>query len=215
MIKILMNTKTITWLLLALVATLAGCSNSEISPTPELKIATATNLPEPTETSMPATEPEPAAVPEDFVMSITGFNSGEIIPDRFACLGENISPEISWNAPPSATQSLVFIFDDPDAPSRTWVHWILFNIPSTVSGLQENISPAMYPEGSLSGTNSWGELPYGGPCPPVGSTHEYVFGLYALDLFLDLDEGASKDEILAGMEGHILAESRYTGLYSR
>jgi hypothetical protein len=215
MIKILMNKKTITWLLLSLVALLAGCSNSEISPTPELEIAPPTNLPAATETSTSATEPDPTAVPEAFEMAITGFNIGEIIPDRFACLGENISPEISWNAAPSETQSFVFIFDDPDASSRAWVHWILFNIPSTVSGLQENISPGMYPEGSLSGANSWGELPYGGPCPPVGSTHEYVFVLYALDLYLDLDEGASKAEILAGMEGHILAESLYTGLYSR
>jgi len=164
---------------------------------------------------MPTPKPSETPTLEPFAMQIEGFNSGEVIPPEFSCLGDNASPRISWNEPPAGTQSFTFIFDDPDAPGGTWEHWILFNIPGDVRELAAGLSEENYPVGSKSGVNSWGELPYGGPCPPVGSTHEYVFVVYALDTELELDAGAKKSEIVAAMEGHVLAESQYTGLFSR
>jgi Raf kinase inhibitor-like YbhB/YbcL family protein len=105
--------------------------------------------------------------------------------------------------------------DDPDAPGGTWVHWVLYNIPAETRGLQENIAPdAQLPDGSMHGINSFGRPGYGGPCPPSG-THRYFFKLYALDTTLSLNESANKEEVLAAIEGHVLAETELVGTYSR
>ena len=104
--------------------------------------------------------------------------------------------------------------DDPDAPGGTWVHWVLFNIPGNARSLLGNLPPdAQLADGSIQGVNSFGRNDYGGPCPPSG-THRYFFKLYALDTTLSLDESAGKDEVLAAMEGHILAQAELMGTYS-
>jgi hypothetical protein len=165
---------------------------------------------------MPTSTIEITPTPLPFEMTVLGFGQGEIIPARFACTGENLSPEITWTLPPEGTESLALIFDDPDAPGGTWVHWILFNLPPSVSGLSENLATlANYQDGSQGGANSWGNLGYGGPCPPQGSTHNYTFTLYALDVALDLESGTNNQALLEAMDEHILSVSIYAGLFSR
>ena len=206
----------IYWLYaILLLALLAACSapNASQPPAPlaeEDSSASASTLAAATVTS------EPIPTTPTFEISSTGFAQGEVIPDRYACTGDNLSPELSWGEPPAGTESLALIFDDPDAPGGTWVHWVIFNMPVDQQTLPEGIATlAEHPDGSISGSNSWGELGYGGPCPPQGSTHQYIFALYALDAELNLEVGASKQEVLAAMDGHILAETEISGLFSR
>jgi len=160
---------------------------------------------------------EPTLPEETMSMTLnsTAFTQGNSIPARYTCTSEDISPPLSWDAPPAGTQSLALIMDDPDAPAGTWVHWVIYNIPASARGLTENIRPdAQLTDGSLQGKNSWGKLGYGGPCPPSG-THRYFFKLYALDTVLELKSGASKSALLAAMEGHILSYAELMGTYHK
>lgn len=148
-------------------------------------------------------------------LTSTAFGPGEPIPGKYTCDGEDISPPLQWGEPPLGAQSFALIVDDPDAPMRIWVHWLLYNLPVDSRTLPEAVPPdARLPNGSRHGQNSWSQLRYGGPCPPSG-THHYVFKLYALDAVLDLEAGASKKQLLQAMEGHILAQGELTGTYSR
>ena len=143
------------------------------------------------------------------------FSEGEMIPTRYTCDGPDVSPDLAWSGIPETAQSLALICDDPDAPMGTWVHWVLFNIPAGASGLAAEISPdASLEDGAQHGTNDFGRLGYGGPCPP-GGTHRYFFKLYALDTRLDLDSGIKKARLVDAMEGHVLAEAQLMGKYSR
>ena len=148
-------------------------------------------------------------------ISSTAFSEGEMIPTRYTCDGPDVSPDLSWSGVPDAAKSLALICDDPDAPMGTWVHWVLFNIPSNASGLPAEIpSDDTLENGARHGTNDFGRLGYGGPCPP-GGTHRYYFKLYVLDTELNLDSGVTKDQLLDAMKGHILAEAQLMGTYSR
>lgn len=186
--------------------------------------ACATPLTETTEALVEVTEASDQATPpsEDpseamdtaspLELSSTAFAGGEPIPVRYSCDGEDISPPLAWSDPPEDTQSLALIMDDPDAPGGTWDHWIVFNIPADMRALPEAVSA-----GNVSakfGKNSWGRNNYGGPCPP-GGTHRYFFKLYALDTSLGLDKNANKGQVLAAMNGHILAETELMGTFSR
>jgi hypothetical protein len=143
------------------------------------------------------------------------FSDGTMIPKRFTCDGEDVSPPLSWSALPAETGSLALICDDPDAPVGTWDHWVLFNIPATATGLPEDVpAKAIREDGSVHGNNSWGRLGYGGPCPP-GGTHRYFFKLYALDIALNLTSGATKSQLVSAMEGHILDQGQLMGKYRR
>ena len=145
----------------------------------------------------------------------SAFSEGEMIPTRYTCDGPDVSPDLAWTGVPETTQSLALICDDPDAPMGTWVHWVLFNIPPGDRGLPGEISPdAALENGARHGTNDFGRLGYGGPCPP-GGTHRYFFKLYALDTELDLASGITKAQLIEAMEGHILAEAQLMGKYSR
>jgi Raf kinase inhibitor-like YbhB/YbcL family protein len=151
-----------------------------------------------------------------FELISTAFEPGEPIPVKYSCDGEDISPSLAWGDPPAGTQSLALIMDDPDAPVGTWDHWTVFNIPAEARELPEAM-PAGTKLGDVAptfGKNSWGRSDYGGPCPP-GGTHRYFFKLYALDTTLSLDENAGKEQMLAAMEGHILAEAELMGTYSK
>jgi Raf kinase inhibitor-like YbhB/YbcL family protein len=146
----------------------------------------------------------------------SAFQAGEDIPARYTCDGDDVSPPLSWSEPPAGTQSLALICDDPDAPAGTWTHWVLFNLPATARSLSEGIPPDGVVEGvGAHGSNSWGRLGYGGPCPPGGAAHRYLFKLVALDTRLDLPAGASKEDLERSMEGHIRAEGQLTGSYGR
>jgi len=150
-----------------------------------------------------------------FELTSSAVAHEEPIPQKYTCDGEDMSPPLEWSDPPEGTQSLALIADDPDAPVGTWVHWVLYNLPAETRALSEAVpSDADLPDGSSNGKNGWRRLGYGGPCPPSG-THRYFFKLYALDTTLDLAAGASKEQLLRAMEGHILAQTELMGTYTR
>ena len=151
-----------------------------------------------------------------FFISSTAFKDGERIPARYTCEGLNVSPPLSWGEPPAGTASLALIVDDPDATAGTFTHWVLFNIPVGIRGLDENIPRRESLEnGALHGKTDYGTIGYGGPCPPPGPIHHYRFTVYALARAMDLKAGASKKQLLDAMKGRILAQVQLTGLYQR
>jgi len=143
------------------------------------------------------------------------FKSNDMIPPEYTCDGTNISPHIKWSGAPEGTKSFALLCDDPDAPVGDWVHWIAYNIPSNVSELPEHflVKGGQLP-GVKGGTNDFGRLEYGGPCPPSG-VHRYFFKIFALDAPLSISEGAKKADLLKSMEGHILARGELIGKYTR
>ena len=148
-------------------------------------------------------------------VSSDAFEEGEAIPARYTCDGENISPPLAWDGVPKDAKSLALIVDDPDAPSGTFVHWVVFNLPATMRALNENIGEReTIAQRATQGVNGFKQYGYGGPCPPSG-THRYFFKLYALDTELDLGPEATKDQLLDRMEGHVLAEGQLMGTYTR
>ena len=149
-------------------------------------------------------------------LSSPAFKEGETIPKEFSCEGRDQSPQLKWSDVPEGTQSFVMIMDDPDAPVGTWDHWVLFDIPAGKTELPAGIaSDAEFDDGSRSGLNSWKKHGYGGPCPPPGGPHRYFFKLYALDIKLELSSASTKAQVEAAMKGHILAQSKLMGKYSR
>lgn len=151
----------------------------------------------------------------DIKITSTAFPDNGKIPVQYTCDGDNVSPPLSWSGVPANAKSLALICDDPDAPAKTWVHWVIFNIPPTAAGLPENVPPKdELPDKTRQGTNDFRKIGYGGPCPPRG-THRYFFKLYALGAVLTLPAGATKNGLLAAMEGAILAQGRLMGTYRR
>src|SRR5438105_2930693 len=111
----------------------------------------------------------------------SAFSEGGQIPRSYTCDGEDISPQLSWSGVPEGARSLGLICDDPDAPGKTWVHWVIFNLPPGTRELPEGVpARAGVSGGGAQGTNDFRKVGYGGPCPPGGS-HRYIFKLYALD----------------------------------
>lgn len=145
----------------------------------------------------------------DMKLTSQDFKHNGMMPSELTCDGDDTSPELNIEDVPKNAESLVLINDDPDAPAGVWDHWIVFNIPPTTA----KINKGKEPEG-IGGKNGWGKTGYGGPCPPSG-THRYFFKLYALDIELDLQEGASKSNIERAMKGHILAQAELMGNYKR
>lgn len=149
----------------------------------------------------------------------TAFEQGGKIPSLYTCEGEDVSPPLSWSGVPSGARSLVLIVDDPDAPDpanprRTWVHWVLYDIPTTAEGLAEGVAPSALPDGTREGLNDWERTGYGGPCPPIGR-HRYFHKLYALDAELGDLGRATTAEIERAMEGHVLAQAALMGTYQK
>ena len=147
------------------------------------------------------------------------FSHNEEIPSKYTCDGKDISPALGWSGLPEGTKSLALIEDDPDAPDpaapkMTWVHWVLYNIPPSATGLPEAVKSQGLPEGTKEGLNDWQRTGYGGPCPPIGR-HRYFHKLYALDAVLpDLGKPTKKD-LEKAMDGHILASATLVGTYQR
>lgn len=150
-----------------------------------------------------------------FILKSAAFEDGGMIPRQHTCDGKDISPALFWSGTPDKTASLALMMDDPDAPRKTWVHWVVFDLPSTMTSLPEGVPPraTLEPAGTQ-GINDFGNIGYGGPCPPSG-THNYVFTLYALDCKLGLKFRSTKDEVVSAMQGHILSQARLIGRYSR
>ena len=153
-------------------------------------------------------------------ISTSAFAADQKIPARHTGEGEDLSPALSWSGVPAGAKQLALICDDPDAPrADPWVHWVIYRIPASTPGLGEGV-PAVAnlvtPVKAVQGKNSWGTIGYRGPLPPPGhGTHHYHFKLYALDAELSLGPGADKAELLAAMEGHILAKAELVGTYER
>jgi Raf kinase inhibitor-like YbhB/YbcL family protein len=143
------------------------------------------------------------------------FSSNGMIPSKYTCDGDNISPPLTWDHAPNGTTSFALIVEDPDAPKGTFTHWVVYDIPSSQNQLLEGIMrESTLPDGSIQGKNDFGELGFGGPCPPEGS-HRYIFRLHALERSLNLAPGASKTEVLKAMEGNVLESAELMAHYAR
>jgi len=143
------------------------------------------------------------------------FSNGSLIPSKYTCDGQNVSPPLQWQNVPAAAKSLAIICDDPDAPVGTWVHWVLYNLPPDTTQLAENIpADRILVSHANQGTNDFRKIGYGGPCPPSG-THRYFFKIYALDTTIDLQPGATKKQLLNAARGHIIGTGELIGKYSR
>jgi Raf kinase inhibitor-like YbhB/YbcL family protein len=146
----------------------------------------------------------------DFDLTSSAFDEGQPIPERFSCDGDNVSPPLDWSSIPEGTRSLALILHDPDAPSGDFTHWVGWNIDPGAGGLGEGA------HATVEGANGFGQNGYGGPCPPPGhGAHRYVHELFALDTELDLEEGASRDQVEDAMEGHVLEGAELIGTYER
>ena len=151
------------------------------------------------------------------------FQSGQSIPLKYSVEGEDVSPALEWDEPPTGTKELALVCDDPDAPtSQPWVHWVIYSIPADVKSLPAGIAnkPQLTaPVTARQGMNSWQDgttIGYRGPAPPPGKgPHRYYFKLYALDTQLELPPKATKDQLVAAMKGHILAEGTLMGKFER
>lgn len=152
--------------------------------------------------------------PAVFVIKTTAFSEGGLIPRKYTCDGEDISPALTWTNAPAGTQSFALVADDPDAPAGTWTHWILWNIPQEKTALPEGVrKQETLGDGTRQGRNDFKHIGYGGPCPPRGKPHRYFFKLYALGAKLDVKPGASRNELEHAMQGHVLSHAELMGRY--
>lgn len=149
---------------------------------------------------------------QGFTLTSPAFIPDGAIPTALSCDGQNRSPELNWMHPPDGTRSFVLIADDPDAPSGTFTHWVLFDIPGNAQQLPSDASGV-----GVSGRNDFQEVGYGGPCPPPNhGEHRYYFRLYAVDVeSMDLPEGATRDEVEKKMQGHVLDQAELMGRFER
>jgi Raf kinase inhibitor-like YbhB/YbcL family protein len=151
-----------------------------------------------------------------FPLSSPAFTNDDWIPIKHTCDGTNLSPVLHWGIVPNGTRSLALIVDDPDAPFGIFVHWVLYNMPSSLSELPEGVPQmASVREIGTQGTNGFQRVGYNGPCPPRGTAHRYFFKLYALDLEAKLPSDFTADRLMKMIRGHILAEAQIMGKYQR
>lgn len=140
------------------------------------------------------------------------FNEGAAIPALYTCQGKDISPPLEWADIPTNTEAFALVMRDPDAASKNWVHWVMYNLPLDATSVPADYQAKM--AGTLVGKNSWNKSVYQGPCPSIG-THRYRFELYALDQALYVDPGLTADQLTQAMAGHILAMVNLTGIYGK
>jgi hypothetical protein len=151
-----------------------------------------------------------------FALTTTAFQPGGDIPRKYTCQGVDLSPALAWTDAPAGAQSFALIVDDPDAPAGTWVHWVAYDLPATARSLPEGVpKTAELPGGGRQGVNDFGNLGYGGPCPPAGNAHRYFFKLYALKAKLNLAPGATKKDLVQAMQSQVLGEVQLVGKYKR
>jgi len=153
---------------------------------------------------------------ESIKVTSPAFESGQPIPAEFTCAGGDQSPMLQWSGAPAGAKSFALICEDPDAPSGTWTHWVLYNLPAGTAALSEKTATSeTLPNGALQGVNDFHRVGYSGPCPPPGKAHRYFFKVYALDTMLALKPRATRQELLHAMEGHILTDGQLTGTYQK
>lgn len=153
------------------------------------------------------------SAPETIEVTSAEFEDGGAIPKVYSCDGQNHSPPLAWTGVPEGTLSQAILMDDPDAGG--YVHWVLYDLEPDLGELQDIGQTETLPGGGTQGKSSTGDFGYAGPCPPRGETHTYVFRVYALDTTLGYEPGASRDQVEAGMEGHVLAFGELTGTFGR
>lgn len=182
----------------ALSLTLAACGGSaEQEPTPRFAVTRQ-------EGSMGLT------------LQSTAFDANQMIPTRYTCDGDDVSPALVWRDKPENTATFALIVDDPDAPRGVFTHWVIYDLPRDIDELPEHVPADERPAtGGVQGKNDFGKIGYGGPCPPRGNAHRYRFTLYALDAALDLQPGATKRQVLDAMDGHVLDRAELIGTYKR
>lgn len=223
--------RLITTLGLILLLVLVGCTGAPATPTTPPPSASPTTpapatspppatTPAPTPTPSPTPSPSPTPTPSPALATLAltsaAFKDGDTIPVKYTCQGDNVSPPLSWNAPPQGTQSLALITEDLDGPSGIITHWIIFNMPANTRELAEAVpNLGQLANGTLQGNNVRGNPGYTGPCPPAGGPHRYRFTLYALDQSLSLPSGISRNDFLAAIRAHVLAQGQITGTYQR
>jgi len=149
---------------------------------------------------------------QETIMKITSsaFEHNQLMPQKFTCDGDDVNPPLQFSDVPEGTKSLTLVVDDPDAPVGLWVHWTVWNIKSDTTEIVENSVPS----GGVEGVTSFGNVGYGGPCPPSGE-HRYFFKLYALDTELDLSTESDKEDLEEAIVGHVLDKAELIGLYKR
>ena len=152
------------------------------------------------------------------MLTSPAFSDGGPIPRAHTCDGADLSPPLTWTGAPDGTRQLALIMDDPDAPGRTFVHWVLYRVTPTVTGLASGFprdAETTKPVAARQGVNDFPATGYRGPCPPPGPAHRYVFTLYALGAELTLPPGATKALLLQALQGHVLGETQLTGKFGR
>lgn len=151
-----------------------------------------------------------------FTLESPQLQPGGMIPRQFTCDGADMSLPLHWNEAPAGTRSFALVTEDPDAPGGMFIHWVIYGLPPDRRELPENVpkTPDL-PGGARQGRNSFGNIGYGGPCPPPGPAHHYHFLLFALDATFDLPAGATRAELARAIHGHVLAQADLTGLYKR
>ncbi len=150
------------------------------------------------------------------ILKTTAFQPGGAIPKQFTCSGADTSPLLYWNDAPPRTQSFALIVDDPDAPSGTFVHWLVYNLPASLRQLPQGVPEGEnLTSGGKQGENDFPRTGYGGPCPPPGKPHRYFFRLYALDTTLNVGSPARRAELEQAMKGHVLAQGELMGRFGR
>lgn len=146
---------------------------------------------------------------KELTITSPAFQNNQSIPQKYSCDYQNINPPLTIEGIPQGTKSLALIIDDPDAPSGTFDHWVIWNIPPSQNKIAEHTTPG------IEGVNGMGERGYTGPCPPPGKPHHYNFRVYALDTQLGLADDSKKKDLEQAMRGHVLAEGKLIGLFSR
>jgi Raf kinase inhibitor-like YbhB/YbcL family protein len=152
-----------------------------------------------------------------FTLTSDAFANNALIPSEYSCDGKSSSPPLKWTGAPPAAKAFALVMHDPDAPRAGGVtHWLVYDLPANAAGLDAGASPGgTLPASAKQGANSAGRNQYTGPCPPKGGpAHHYNFRLYALDAPLNLEAGKSKDDVEKAVEGHVLAQADFTGLFA-
>jgi Raf kinase inhibitor-like YbhB/YbcL family protein len=159
---------------------------------------------------------EPKMPEIKMTLTSEAFEDGAVIPARYSCEGDDLSPPLSWSDVPTGTRAFALICEDPDAPVGTWDHWVIFNLPGEMTSLPAGVTTeAELGEDVRHGLNSWHRTGYGGPCPPPGKPHRYFFRLYALSAPVELSAGVTKAELLAAIKPLTLGQTELMGTFSR
>ena len=144
------------------------------------------------------------------------FEEGAMMPSRYTCDGDDVSPPLAWTDVPDAAASLALIMEDVNSVKGVWSHWVVYDIPTEVNAFADRIPPAAtLPSGGFQGRNDFDDVGYGGPCPSDGKEHRYVFRLYALDMRLQLGAGATRVQVLSAVEGHVIERGEREARYQR